>query len=105
MGDFGTNVTRHSKYVTFQLAEVAVTRNLFAPILNRIARLAMPPPAVCRMAVFQPCSHRGHRDHSAACGRNQTLNRRQQRERRRTKFLGNIRLRLLCFLLFQKASC
>ena len=45
----GAKVTRHSKYVTFQLAEVAVTRNLFAAILNRIARLAMPPPAVCRM--------------------------------------------------------
>jgi hypothetical protein len=38
--------------VTFQLAEVAVTRNLFAAILNRIARLAMPPPvAAGRMRV------------------------------------------------------
>jgi hypothetical protein len=45
----GAKVTRHSKYVTFQLAEVAVTRNLFAAILNRIARLALPPPAVDRM--------------------------------------------------------
>ena len=42
-------VTRHSKYVTFQLAEVAVTRNLFAAILDRIARLALPPPVVGRM--------------------------------------------------------
>jgi hypothetical protein len=42
----GAKVTRHSKYVTFQLAEVAVTRNLFAAILARIARLAIPPPAV-----------------------------------------------------------
>ena len=33
----GAKVTRHSKYVTFQLAEVAVTRNLFAVILDRIA--------------------------------------------------------------------
>ena len=40
----GAKVTRHSKYVTFQLAEVAVTRNLFAAILNRITRLALPPP-------------------------------------------------------------
>jgi hypothetical protein len=40
----GAKVTRHTKYVTFQLAEVAVTRNLFAAILNRIARLAIPPP-------------------------------------------------------------
>jgi hypothetical protein len=47
----GAKVTRHSKYVTFQLAEVAVTRNLFAAILNRIARLAMPPPVVGRMRV------------------------------------------------------
>ena len=42
----GAKVTRHSKYVTFQLAEVAVTRNLFAAILDRIARLAIPPPRV-----------------------------------------------------------
>ena len=40
----GAKVTRHSKYVTFQLAEVAVTRSLFAAILDRIARLAIPPP-------------------------------------------------------------
>lgn len=39
-------VTRHSKYVFFQPAEVAVTRNLFAAILDRIARLAIPPPLV-----------------------------------------------------------
>jgi Transposase DDE domain group 1 len=42
----GAKVTRHAKYVTFQLAEVAVTRNLFAAILDRIARLALPPPVV-----------------------------------------------------------
>ena len=42
----GAKVTRHPKYVTFQLAEVAVTRNLFAAILNRITRLALPPPPV-----------------------------------------------------------
>jgi len=40
----GAKVTRHAKYVFFQLAEVAVTRNLFAAILNRIQRLALPPP-------------------------------------------------------------
>ena len=39
----GAKVTRHAKYVTFQLAEVAVTRSLFAAILDRIARLAIPP--------------------------------------------------------------
>jgi hypothetical protein len=42
----GAKVTRHSKYVFFQLAEVAVTRNLFAGILDRIARLAVPPPMI-----------------------------------------------------------
>jgi len=41
----GAKVVRHSKYVTFQLAEVAVPRELFAAILQRIARLAMPPPS------------------------------------------------------------
>ena len=43
---FRSKVTRHSKYVTFQLAEVAVTRHLFAKILNRIERLALPLPVV-----------------------------------------------------------
>ena len=47
----GAKVTRHSKYVTFQLAEVAVTRNLFAAILDRIERLALPPPVVDGSAV------------------------------------------------------
>jgi hypothetical protein len=42
----GAKVTRHAKYVTFQLAEVAVPRWLFADILDRIARLALPPPVV-----------------------------------------------------------
>lgn len=42
----GAKVTQHAKYVTFQLAEVAVTRNLFGAILDRIARLALPPPPV-----------------------------------------------------------
>jgi hypothetical protein len=42
----GAKVTRHAKYVTFQLAEVAVPRRLFAAILDRIARLALPPPLV-----------------------------------------------------------
>ena len=39
----GAKVTRHAKYVTFQLAEVSVTRGLFAAILERIDRLAIPP--------------------------------------------------------------
>ena len=32
-------VVRHARYVTFQLAEVAVPRKLFATILERIQRL------------------------------------------------------------------
>ena len=42
----GAKVTHHSKYVTFQLAEVAVTWKLFATILDRIDRLALPAPVV-----------------------------------------------------------
>ena len=42
----GAKVTRHSKHVTFQLAEVAVTRKLFAAILKRIEQLAIPRPVV-----------------------------------------------------------
>jgi hypothetical protein len=41
----GAKVTPHSKYVTFQLAGVAVTLRLFAAILDRITRLATPPTA------------------------------------------------------------
>jgi hypothetical protein len=32
------------EYFTFQLPEVAVTRNIFAAILDRIARLTISPP-------------------------------------------------------------
>jgi len=35
----GAKVVRHSKYVFFQMAEVAVPRRLFAAILERIGRL------------------------------------------------------------------
>jgi hypothetical protein len=37
----GAKVVAHAKYVTFQLAEVAVPRKLFAAILGRIARLRL----------------------------------------------------------------
>ena len=40
----GAKVVRHGRYVTFQLAEVAVPRALFAEILRRIDRLR-PKPA------------------------------------------------------------
>jgi hypothetical protein len=39
----GAKVVRHAKYVTFQLAEVAVPRRLFAAILERIQRLRAVP--------------------------------------------------------------
>ncbi len=42
----GAKVTRRSKYVIFQLAEVAVTWKLFAAILDRMERLALPPPDI-----------------------------------------------------------
>ena len=37
----GAKVVAHAKYITFQLAEVAVPRQLFAAILNRIERLRL----------------------------------------------------------------
>ncbi len=40
----GAKVARYSKYVTLQMAEVAVPRALFAAILERIQRFGVPPP-------------------------------------------------------------
>jgi len=40
----GAKVVRHAGYVTFQLAEVAVTRKLFRTLLRRIAKLRLPQP-------------------------------------------------------------
>ncbi len=42
----GAKVVRQSKYVPFQMAEVAVPRELFAAILERIQRFGVPPPLV-----------------------------------------------------------
>ena len=47
----GAKVVRHSKYVTFQMAEVAVPRKVFAAILTRLRQWAAkaragPVPAV-----------------------------------------------------------
>ena len=39
----GAKVVGHGRYVTFQMAEVAVPRRLFAEILSLIARLRAPP--------------------------------------------------------------
>lgn len=41
----GAKVVRHSASVIFQLAEVAVPRELFKEILRLIARLRAPPAA------------------------------------------------------------
>jgi hypothetical protein len=38
----GAKVVAHSRYVFFQMAEVAIPRRLFAAILERIRRLRMP---------------------------------------------------------------
>ena len=40
----GAKVVRHARYVTFQLAEVAVPRWLFAAILERVRRFAGVAP-------------------------------------------------------------
>ena len=42
----GTKVARHSKYMTFQMAEVAERCALFAALLERIQRFGVPPPLV-----------------------------------------------------------
>ena len=38
----GAKVVRHARYVTFQMAEVAIPRSLFETILKRIRRLCLP---------------------------------------------------------------
>jgi len=40
----GAKVVTHSRYVIFQMAEVAAPRELFAGILERIHRFGVPPP-------------------------------------------------------------
>ena len=39
----GAKVVSHGRYVIFQMAEVAVSRLIFADILSLIARLRAPP--------------------------------------------------------------
>ena len=39
----GAKVVSHGRYITFQIAEVAVSRQIFADILSLIARLRAPP--------------------------------------------------------------
>ena len=42
----GAKIVRHARYVTFQMAEVAIPRTLFREILRRISRpkVKRPPP-------------------------------------------------------------
>jgi hypothetical protein len=39
----GAKVVEHARYITFQMAEVAVPRELFAQILDKIERLKLVP--------------------------------------------------------------
>ena len=39
----GAKVVQHARYVSFQLAQVAIPRPLFAAILRRIERLRLSP--------------------------------------------------------------
>ena len=41
----GAKVVAHARYVAFQMAEVAIARNMFADILRMIAELRPPPVA------------------------------------------------------------
>jgi len=43
----GARIVRHGRSITFQMAEVMVTRGLFEQILAAIARLRPLPPARC----------------------------------------------------------
>ena len=38
-------VVRHGRYVAFQMAEVATSRQLFAPVMQKIAALRSSPMA------------------------------------------------------------
>jgi Transposase DDE domain group 1 len=42
---FGAKVVGHGRYIAFQMAEVAISRNLFGDILRLIAELRPPPAA------------------------------------------------------------
>ncbi len=42
----GAKIVRHARYVTFQMAEVAIPRQLFREVLQNIARLRATRPAL-----------------------------------------------------------
>ena len=43
LGEIAAKVVGHGRYVTFQMAEVAVPKQMFREILSLIARLRAPP--------------------------------------------------------------
>jgi hypothetical protein len=48
----GARVVSHGRYVAFQMAEVAIAKNLFGDILRLIAELRPPPDPVSVPPVF-----------------------------------------------------
>src|ERR687885_11976 len=55
----GAKVVSHGRYVTFQLAEVAVPRRLFADILSLITRLRAPPAPAWGAPGSEASGHQG----------------------------------------------
>ena len=47
MVKIGAKVIAHGRYLVFQMAEVAVPRELFGRLLDRIGGLRPPDPALC----------------------------------------------------------
>jgi hypothetical protein len=43
----GAKIVSHGRYVAFQMAEVAISKNLFADILRMIAELRPSPSSAC----------------------------------------------------------
>ena len=43
----GAKIVRHGRSITFQMAEVMVSRDMFQQILGAIAALRQSPPARC----------------------------------------------------------
>ena len=62
----GAKVVSHGRYVTFQLAEVAVSRQIFADILSLIARLRAPPAPHERPAGAE-CGKWRHDRYASVC--------------------------------------
>jgi hypothetical protein len=64
----GAKIVSHGRYVTFQMAEIAVSRQTFADILSLIARLLVPP-APARRKLRSPGKRREERYASAEAKR------------------------------------